>query len=95
MRWSSIIGFGQYHYKSERSTQEWDRPLTGFSPRKTNMTLYVMLGLDDYRDILAKLWKYKASKWCVYFKRLADIDLNAMKELIKSSFENTKKRYNV
>ena len=50
---SSIIGFGQYHYKSERSTQEGDWPLVGFSPRKQNLTLYIMPGFDAYADLLA------------------------------------------
>src|SRR5688500_2620831 len=56
---SSIIGFGQYHYKSERSSQEGDWPLTAFSPRKQSLTLYIMLGFVDYPDLLAGLGKHK------------------------------------
>lgn len=93
MRGTSIIGFGQYHYKSEKSTQEWDWPLTGFSPRKANMTVYVMPGFDEYSEILESLWKHKTSKWCLYFKRLSDIDMPALKKLIKRSFNDMKKKH--
>ena len=55
---TSIIGFGMYHYKSERSSQEGDWPLTGFSPRKQNLTLYLMLGMAENSDLLKKLGKH-------------------------------------
>ncbi len=93
MRWASIIWFGEYHYKSERSRQEWDRPLAAFSPRKTSLTVYIMMELDNYSAILEKLWKYKTSKGCLYFKRLSDVDLELLKKLIKVSFLNAKKRH--
>jgi hypothetical protein len=89
---SSIIGFGQYHYKSERSRQEGDWPLTGFSPRKQNLTLYIMLGFDDYADLLASLGKHKISKSCLYINRLADVDMGALEKLIKQSFLAMKKK---
>src|SRR5688572_7805105 len=63
---SSMIGFGQYHYKSERSKQEGDWPLAAFSPRKQSLTLYIMPGLNDYGDLLGKLGKHKTSKACLY-----------------------------
>src|SRR5829696_3138016 len=58
---TSIVGFGKYHYKSERSTQEGDWPLVGFSPRKQNLTLYIMAGNHDNHALLEKLGKHKSS----------------------------------
>jgi hypothetical protein len=83
---SSIIGFGSYHYKSEKSRQEGDWMLTGFSPRKQNLTLYVMPGFDDYHDLLNDLGKHKTSVGCVYINKLADVDLAVLEKLIKRSF---------
>lgn len=91
---ASIIGFGQYHYKSERSAQEGDWMLTGFSPRKQNLTLYIMLGFDDYSNLLKKLGKHKTSKGCLYINKLANVDMNVLEELIKKSYEGMKKKYN-
>lgn len=83
----SIIGFGQYHYKSERSTQEGDWPLTGFSPRKQNLTVYIMNSFDDYTDILENLGKHKTSKSCLYINKLSDIDLSMLEKLIHKSYQ--------
>lgn len=83
---SSIIGFGKYHYKSERSKQEGDWPLTGFSPRKQNLTLYIMPGFDNYADLLKKLGKHKTSVGCLYINKLPDVDLGVLEELVKKSF---------
>jgi hypothetical protein len=88
---SSIIGFGQYHYKSERSAQEGDWPLAGFSPRKQNLTLYVMSELHDYSDLLAKLGKHKTSKACIYINKLADIDISVLETLVKRAYLDAKK----
>ncbi len=90
---TTIIGFGMYHYKSERSKQEGDWPLTGFSPRKQNLTLYIMLGFDDYTGLLAKLGKHKTSKGCLYINKLADVDMAVLEKLIKQSFTAMKKKY--
>lgn len=90
---TSIIGFGQYHYKSERSSQEGDWPLTGFSPRKQSLTLYIMLGFEDFTDLLKDLGKHKTSKGCLYINKLADVDQAVLEKLIKQSFEATKKQY--
>ena len=83
---SSIIGFGSYHYKSEKSRQEGDWMLTGFSPRKQNLTLYVMPGFDGYQDLLSDLGKHKTSVGCLYINKLADVDLAVLEKLIKRSF---------
>lgn len=88
---ASIIGFGQYHYKSERSRQEGDWPLAGFSPRKASLTLYVMSELEDYSDLLNTLGKHKTSKACLYINKLSDIDLRVLEELIERSYKDAKK----
>jgi len=88
---SSIIGFGQYHYKSERSRQEGDWMLTGFSPRKAALTLYLMLGHGDYTDLLEKLGKHKTGMGCLYINKLADVDQAVLEELITRSYTVMKK----
>lgn len=90
---SSIIGYGIYHYKSERSKQEGDWPLVAFSPRKQNLTLYIMPGFNDYTDLLADLGKHKTSVGCLYINKLADVDLNVLEKLIKKSFMDAQKQY--
>lgn len=90
---TSIIGFGKYHYKSERSTQEGDWPLTGFSPRKQNLTLYILLGLDDFGVELKKLGKHKRSVGCLYINKLSDVDQKVLASIIKKSFLLMKKKY--
>lgn len=78
----SIIGFGSYHYQSKRSRQEGDWPLTGFSPRKQNLTIYIMPGFAKQGDLLAKLGKHTTSVSCLYIKRLSDIDLAVLRQII-------------
>src|SRR5215207_9428969 len=85
----SIVGFGQYHYKSERSKQEGDWMLTGFSPRKQNLTLYIMHGNQDNPE-LEKLGKHKTSGGmggCLYINKLSDVDLTVLEKLILKSFQ--------
>jgi hypothetical protein len=92
MMWgTSIIGFGSYHYKSDRSRQEGDWPLTGFSPRKQNMTVYIMPGFEQYDALMKKLGKYKTGKSCLYFKQLEDIDEGVLRELVSESYQLMKK----
>jgi hypothetical protein len=88
----SIIGYGSYHYKYA-SGQEGDWPLTGFSPRKANMTVYIMPGFKEYQAELKKIGKYKHSSSCLYFKKLEDIDIKILKKMIKDSVKVMKKRY--
>lgn len=88
---SSIVGFGSYHYKSERSKQEGDWPLTGFSPRKQALTIYIMDGFTDYDDLLKELGKYKTSVGCLYIKRLSDVNQVILAELISRSFTRMKR----
>jgi hypothetical protein len=84
---SGIVGFGMYHYKSERSSQEGDWPLVGFSPRKQYLTLYIITGIEHEQELLSKLGKYKTSKACLYINKLADIDEKVLTKLIDKSFK--------
>lgn len=86
---SSIVGFGSYHYKYE-SGREGDMPLIGFSPRKQSMTLYIMPGFDEYDDLLEKLGKHKIGKACLYVNKLADVDPDVLRKLIKRSYDHMK-----
>lgn len=90
---TSIIGYGKYHYKSERSRQEGDWPLTGFSPRKQNLTVYIMPGFKNYGALLKKLGKHTKSVSCLYIKRLSDIDTKILAEIIRKSVAEMKKKY--
>lgn len=89
----SIIGFGSYHYKYD-SGRGGDMLLTGFSPRKQNLTLYIMSGFNRYEKLMRKLGKYKTGKSCLYIKRLSDIDMGVLTELIKDSFTHYNKKFN-
>ena len=80
----SMIGFGTYHYKYA-SGREGDWFVTGFSPRKQNLTLYIMSGFDEYDALMKKLGKYKTGKACLYINKLEDVDMAVMRELIQKS----------
>ena len=86
---TSIIGFGMYHYKSERSRQEGDWPLVGFSPRKQNLTLYIRHG-NEQSAALKKLGKFKEGGGCLYINKLADINIKILSSLIKKSYGRMK-----
>lgn len=81
---TSIIGFGSYHYKYD-SGHEGDICVTGFSPRKQNLTLYIVPGFEQPASLLKKLGKHKLGKSCLYINRLADVDMEVLKELITKS----------
>lgn len=89
----SIIGFGKYHYKSEKSKQEGDWPLIGFSPRKAAISLYVYTGNPKHAHLLEGLGKFKMGKACIYIKKLADIDQMVLKKLMKETIHFTKTKY--
>ncbi len=80
----SIIGFGNTHYKY-KSGREGDWFITGFSPRKQNLTLYVMGSFNPHVDLLKKLGKHKTGSGCLYIKKLKDVDTKVLKELIQQS----------
>jgi hypothetical protein len=83
----SIVGFGSYHYVYARG-REGDWPLTGFSPRKQALTVYITSGFDEYEDLLGRLGKYTTGKACLYIKRLSDVDQDALKLLVRRSAEH-------
>ena len=85
----SIIGFGDYHYKYE-SGREGDFFLTGFSPRKSSLSLYVMAGFEEYDALLASLGKYRKGAACLYINKLADVDMAVLRRLIQESVEHAK-----
>jgi nucleoid DNA-binding protein len=85
----SIVGFGTYHYKYE-SGREGDWMLTGFSPRKRDLTLYIVMGFEKYSELMQQLGKYSTGKSCLYIKRLSDINTPTLKKLIKQSVKELK-----
>lgn len=90
---SSIIGFGSYHYKSERSSQEGDWPLVGFSPRKAAISLYVYAGTEEQDELLKDLGKYTMGKGCIYINKLSDINKEVLKKMILTTIDYMKKTY--
>jgi len=89
---NNMIGYGSYHYKSERSKQEGDWPLTGFSPRKQYLAIYIMPGVKKYKDLLDKLGKFKISSGsCIYVNKLQDIHTDILKKIIAESVSDMKK----
>ncbi len=88
----SIVGFGTYHYKYE-SGREGDFMKIGFSPRKQNLSLYIMPGFDRYDDLLARLGKYKLGKSCLYIERMEDVELDVLQELILKSYDQMTQKY--
>lgn len=87
---TSIVGFGQYHYKSDRSRQEGDWMRTGFSPRKQNLTLYIMHGFETLENELEKLGKHKTSVGCLYINKLSDVDASVLTSIIKAGYQAVK-----
>lgn len=84
---SSIIGFGSYQYKYA-SGREGDWLRIGFSPRKSSMSLYIMDGFSQYQSLLQKLGKHKTGKSCLYINKLADVDLEVLREMINLSYHS-------
>jgi len=83
----NIVGFGSYHYKYA-SGREGDWPVTGFSPRKKDLTLYLMMGFQKHGELMEKLGKHSAAQSCLYIKRLSDIHVPTLKKLIKVSVKD-------
>ncbi len=81
---SSIVGFGRYHYKYE-SGREGESMITGFSPRKGDLTLYIMGGFEPVSDLMARLGKHKIGKSCLYLKKLADVDAGVLRKIVEKS----------
>lgn len=85
----SIVGFGSYRYKYA-SGREGDWPMMGFSPRKKDLTLYIMMGFEKHADLMEKLGKHSHSKSCLYIKRLSDVHIPTLKKLIKVGLKDLK-----
>jgi len=88
---TSIVGFGSYHYKYE-SGREGDMCITGFSPRKQSLTIYIMPGLEKFDPLMKKLGKYKTGKSCFYINKVEDVDMKVLKELITESVKYMKQK---
>jgi hypothetical protein len=93
----SIVGFGEYHYRYATG-HEGDAALVGFSPRKQNLTLYLMgcyIHPEDksYAELFNKLGKHKLGKSCLYINKLADVDMGVLEELVRKSFVDMKAYY--
>ena len=90
----SIIGYGRYHYKYE-SGREGDFMLTGFSPRKQNLTLYIMPGyrFGEMQEKLARLGKHKLGKSCLYINKLADVDMDVLEEIVIEGVDHMRSKY--
>ncbi len=89
---SSIVGFGSYHYRYA-SGREGDWMLTGFSPRKRELSIYIMAGFDRYGALMEKLGRYRTGKSCLYVKRLGDIDLDVLEALVRQSVDDLRRTY--
>jgi len=89
---TAIVGFGSYHYKYA-SGQEGDWHLVGFSPRKKNLTLYIMSGFGGFEKLMAKLGKYTTGKSCLYIRQLDDVDAATLRKLIEESVADMRKKY--
>jgi hypothetical protein len=89
---TAIVGFGRYHYVYA-SGREGDWPLTAFSPRQQNLTLYIMSGFEAHADLMDQLGKFKTGSSCLYLKSLRDVDMTVLKKLIRLSVAEMKKRY--
>lgn len=88
----SIIGFGEYHYKYA-SGHEGNAPLLGFSPRKSAVSLYVYSGSEEHKHLLENLGKFKMGKSCIYINKLADINIEELKTLMKETIQFLKTTY--
>ncbi|RMB60590.1 DUF1801 domain-containing protein [Dokdonia sinensis] len=88
----SIVGFDEYHYKYA-SGREGDWPIVGFSPRKQNISLYIMPGFSRFQDLLPKLGKHKTSKACLYINKLADVNNEVLSQIILKSVAYMREKY--
>lgn len=88
----SIVGFGSYHYRYD-SGREGDFLRAGFSPRAQNLTLYIMDGFPRYEPLLTRLGKHTTGRSCLYIKRLSDVDMGVLEELVQASWDAMARRY--
>lgn len=88
----SIVGFGQYHYKYD-SGREGDICMIGFSPRSQALTMYIDPGFPAYEPLMKKLGKYTKGHSCLYIKKLEDVDMDVLKQLVTESYRSMKKKH--
>lgn len=88
----SIIGFGSYHYRYE-SGREGDSPITGFSPRKSSLVVYIVTGFAGADGLLAQLGRHTTGASCLYIKRLSDVDVRVLDKLVRQSVRAVRKKY--
>ena len=90
----TIVGYGSYHYTYD-SGREGDMCATGFSPRKANLSLYIMPGYQDFGDLLSRLGKHKTGAACLYINKLADIDLDVLEQIVRAGLTELDARWPV
>lgn len=90
----TIVGFDSYHYKYE-SGREGDSFISGFSPRKANLAIYITPGFEAYGDLLDRLGKYKSTVSCLYINKLDDVDLEVLEELVARAYSDMRDKYHV
>ncbi|MEO1703915.1 MAG: DUF1801 domain-containing protein [Pseudomonadota bacterium] len=90
----SMVGYGSYHYRYETG-REGDMLATGFSPRKSNLSLYIMPGYADFHGVLDRLGKHKHGKSCLYVNKLADVDMDVLEELVRAGLKDLATKYPV
>jgi hypothetical protein len=89
---NSMVGFGSYHYKYA-SGREGDWFITGFAPRKNDLTIYVMPCFENYTELLQRLGKHKTGKLCLYIKKLADVDMKVLEQLLARGITDMNQMY--
>lgn len=89
---SAMVGFGEYHYRYE-SGREGDWFLAGFSPRKRELSLYIMDGFERHQELMSRLGKHRTGKSCLYVKRLSDLNLDVLEQLVSESVTNMRRRH--
>jgi hypothetical protein len=86
------VGYGSYHYRYA-SGQEADWPVVGFSPRKQNLSIYIMTGFEESDELLSRLGKHKTGKSCLYVNKLADVDMDVLEALVSESVKEMRRKY--
>lgn len=89
---TSMVGFGIYHYVY-KSGREGDWPITAFSPRAKNLTIYIMPGFDRYKDLMKKLGRHTTGSSCLHINKLEEVDMEVLMQLIKESVDCMRKKY--
>lgn len=92
--WNNMVGYGRYHYVYE-SGREGEMFATGFAPRKSNLVIYILPGYADFGPLLERLGKHRKGKSCLYLNKLADIDTDVLRELIRAGLQDLGSRWTI